>query len=325
MSKKIEISHRTVVFTILFLIALWILYLVKQVIVEVFVALLFMAVLNPLITRLSRYKIPRAISILVVYLILFGVVSFTLVAVTPPLVDQTSAFITNLPEFMRNLGISAVLSDQIISQFISQIGTLPAKAAKLSLSLFSNMLSIISVLVFAFYFLSEREKLDGQLGIFFGDRKRQEFAKVIDFLETQLGSWARGQIVLMFIVGISNYIGLRLLGIPFALSLSILAGFLEIIPYAGPILAAIPAVIIGFGISPIIGIAVTSLAFLVQQLENYVFVPKIMQKSAGVNPVVTLLSLAIGFRLAGVVGLLISIPVFITIRVFTKEYLFSRG
>lgn len=325
MPEKIEISHKTIIFTVFFLLGIWFLYLVRSAIMEFFVALLIVAILNPLVTKLSKYKIPRAVSILVVYLILFGVISFTLAAVVPPLVEQTSGFIVNLPGFIRNLGISAVLSNQITQQLIAQIATFPAKVAKLTVSLFSNILSVITVLVFAFYLLAEREKLNAQLGIFLGDKKNKKFSRLIDLLEVRLGGWARGQIILMFMVGVSNYIGLRLLGIPFALPLSILAGLLEIIPYVGPIIAAIPAVMIGFGILPIIGVATASLAFLIQQLENYVFVPKIMQKSVGINPIITLLSLAIGFRIAGVLGLLISVPVFITVRVLVQGYLFSKG
>jgi predicted PurR-regulated permease PerM len=128
----------------------------------------------------------------------------------------------------------------------------------------------------------------------------------------------------MFVVGASSYIGFRLLNVPFALPLSILAGLMEVVPYVGPILAAIPAAIIGFGVSPVLGLATVSLSFLVQQTENYVFVPKIMEKSAGVDPIATLLSLTIGFKLAGVVGLLISVPVFITLKVLFQEYLRSR-
>jgi len=325
MSRKIEISHRTVVSTVILLIGLWVLFLVRQVIVEVFVALLIMTVLNPLVSKLSKYRIPRSVSVLVVYLILFGILSYTLASVASPLLEETSALINGFPEFMTSLGISAVVSNQILEQFISQIGTLPAKAYRLTISLFSNVLSVVSVLVFAFYFLSERERLDDQLAVFFGERKKQKIARAVDKLESQLGGWARGQFILMLVVGIFNYVGLKLLGIPFALPLAILAGLLEIVPYLGPIFAAIPAAIIGFATLPVIGVAVVSLAFLVQQLENYVLVPKIMQKSAGVNPVVTLFALAIGFRLAGVVGLLISVPVFIATRVVMQEYLVSKG
>lgn len=322
--KKIEISHRTIVFTVVFLIILWIFFLIRDIILQFFVALLIMTILNPWVTKLSKYKIPRALSVLVVYLFLFGIVGFTIGAVIPPLVDQTSSFVNNLPNFVSNLGFPAVLSDRFIEQLISQVAALPAGAARVTVSVFSNVIGLVAILVFAFYLLSERDKLDEQLGYFFGNKKKKEIGEVIDLLEVRLGSWARGQLALMFVVGLASYVGLSLLGIPFALPLAILAGLLEIVPYIGPTLAAVPAVLIGFGISPLIGIATLALAFLVQQLENYVFVPKIMQKAAGVNPIVTLLALAIGFRLAGIVGLLISVPVYITSRLLAKEYIISK-
>jgi predicted PurR-regulated permease PerM len=324
MPKKVEISHRTIVFTVVFLLLIWFLFYIKDIILELFVALLIMAVLNPLVTKLSKYKIPRALSVLVVYLMLMGVVAISIAAVVPALVEQTTSFVNNLPKFLGNLGATTFFSEQLLEQLVSQLGSLPSRFATVVVSLFSNVLGVVAVLVFAFYLLSERNKLDTQLGTLFGDKKKAEVGKFIDKLESKLGSWARGQLALMFIVGFASYIGLRLLGIPFALPLSILVGLLEIVPYIGPIIAAIPAVAIGFGISPVLGLATTALAFLVQQLESYVFTPKIMQKSAGVNPIVTLLSLAIGFRLAGIVGLIISVPIFITIQLLSKEYLLKN-
>jgi predicted PurR-regulated permease PerM len=89
-------------------------------------------------------------------------------------------------------------------------------------------------------------------------------------------------------------------------------------------LAGVPAVIIGLSISPLMGLAVLALYFLVQQLENYLFVPKVMEKSVGVNPIITLLALAIGFRLAGVIGIVISVPIVITVQVLSQKYLFAK-
>ena len=99
---------------------------------------------------------------------------------------------------------------------------------------------------------------------------------------------------------------------------------MEIIPFLGPIVSAIPSALIGFGISPVTGLGVIILAFLVQQLENYLLVPKIMEKSIGVSPIITLVALAIGARLAGVVGAIISVPTFITLQVLVKEYLIKE-
>jgi len=107
--------------------------------------------------------------------------------------------------------------------------------------------------------------------------------------------------------------------------LALLAGIFELVPYMGPFISAIPAVIIGLGISPLIGLATAALYFIIQQVENYLFVPKVMEKSVGVSPIVTLLSLAIGFRLAGVVGVIMSVPVVISIQILVKRFILSKS
>src|SRR3989344_671368 len=324
MPHKIEVSHKTVIFTALFIAFLWVMYMIRDIILQFFLALLITAILNPLVTKLLKYKIPRAASVFMAYIVLLAVMGFAVAAIVPTLVDQTSSFITNLPRFMENVGVSALVSDQISQQFLTQLGTLPAQAARLTLSLFSNVLGVVAILVLAFYLLTERGKLEDQLGVLLGEKKKEELVQVMNLLESRLVSWAIGQITLMFVVGLATYIGLKLLGIPYSLPLAILAGLFEIVPYIGPIISAIPAVVIGFGLSPVLGIATASLYFLVQQLENYFFVPKIMQRSTGVHPVITLTSLAIGFRLAGIIGILIAVPVYITFQVLSKKFLLKE-
>jgi predicted PurR-regulated permease PerM len=162
--------------------------------------------------------------------------------------------------------------------------------------------------------------LNDQLAFIFGEDNKDRVGKIIDQVESNLGSWARGELILMFFVGVIIYIGLLILGIPFALPLAIIAGILEIIPVLGPNIAAIPAVIIGLTISPLMALAVAALCFLVQQIENYFLVPKIMEKSAGVNPIVTLISLTVGYRLMGLTGIILSVPLFLTIKILINEY-----
>ncbi len=324
MPKKIEISHKTIIFTVLFLLSLGFLYFMRNIIMQFFVALLVMTILNPLVSRLSKYKVPRAVSIIVVYFLTLGIIGVALAGIIPPLVDQTTTFVNNLPEYIENLPVPNIIVEPVVNQFFSTLGELPAQVAKTTFSLFSNLLNVILVLIFAFYLLMSRGKQDEQLDVFFGKERSKKITKVIDTLEIKLGGWARGQFTLMFLVGIITYTGLRLLGIPYALPLAILAGLLEIIPYFGPIVAAIPAIIIGFSISPLIGLATTALAFLIQQLENYLIVPKIMGKSVGVSPIVILLALVIGFEIAGPIGSLVAVPVFITLQVIVKEYVDSK-
>lgn len=323
MPRRIEISHKTIVFTVFFLISLWFLFFIKEIILQFFVALLIMTTLDPLVSFLSKYRIPRAISVLISYLLVFGVFGLIIAAVVPPLVEQTASFATGLPDYLKNLGVAPFISERVVSELLAILGDLPAKIVRVGISIFSNFLSVLTVLTFAFYLLMIRDKLQDHSGFFFGEEKKREIGRMIDLLEVRLGGWARGQIFLMLVIGSVTYIGLLVLGIPFSLPLALLAGMLEIVPYIGPIIAAIPAAIIGFGISPLMGIAVTALVFLIQQAENYVIVPKIMEKSVGISPIIILLALAVGFRLLGVIGIFLSIPVVITLQVLFKEYFFK--
>jgi len=270
-----------------------------------------MSVLNPLINKLSKFKIPKGISVLISYVVIFGVLGLAVATLLPPLVEQTTNLANNLPKYLQDLGINKYANGEVLKQIISQLGSVPGQIVKAGFSLFTNILSILKIAIFAFYLLLMKDKFDQNLEPLFGREKSKSISTLVDRLENRLGGWARGQFFLMLLVGTLSYIGFIILGIPYALPLAMLSGLFEIVPFVGPVIAAIPAIILGFSISPFVGFATIGLAFLIQQLENYVFVPKIMEKSTGVSPIVTLLALAIGSRLAGIVGMIISIPLVI--------------
>ncbi len=322
MYRKIEISHKTIIFTALFILSLGLVYLLKDLILELFVALLLMVLLDPIIAKLSRFRVPRIVSVLLTYALVIGALAGVVSLILPAVVEQTTSFVEALPGYLSNIGISGGQTSGVLQGLLNtSVGSAPGAIFQFTFSVVNNIVGILTVLVFALYMLISRDKLEDQLGIFFGETKQKEIAEVVDSLEKRLGGWARGELILMFTIGTATYIGLSLLGLPYTLPLAILAGIFEIVPFLGPIISAIPAVIIGFGISPITGIGVAALVFLIQQLEGYVLVPKVMQKSVGVSPLVTLIALAVGARLAGVVGAIISVPVLITLQVIAKKYL----
>jgi len=110
-----------------------------------------------------------------------------------------------------------------------------------------------------------------------------------------------------------------LLGLPYLLALSVIAGLLELVPNIGPTIAAVPAIIVGFSVSYSHGLAALIVAIIVQQLENHLIVPKVMQKATGLNPIITLIALMIGFQLGGPLLAVLALPVFITIEVFVSH------
>lgn len=322
---KIEISYRTTVFTVIFLALLWFLYYIRAVIFQIFIALLIMTILNPTVTKLQKLKVPRVVSVLLVYTLVLGSLSLFVVLMAPPLAEQTTNFVSLLPKYLEELKIPPFIAEQVTKEITSSLGSLSSQIIKIGVSVLSNIMSVIAVFVFALYFLLAREKLDEQVSTLFHDgQNAKKIERFIDRLEDKLGGWARGQIILMFLVGLATYLGLIIIKIPFALPLALLAGILEIVPGIGPVVAGIIPALIGFGISPLTGLAAAALGVLVQQLENYLLVPKVMEKSAGVSPIITLLSLLIGFKVAGIIGAMLSIPVVITIQILFEEFVFSR-
>lgn len=322
MPRKIEISHKTIIFTVFFLLSLGLVFLLKELLLELFVALLLMVILDPLVVFLSKYKIPRGISVLLTYLLIFGLLIGVVSSIVPAVVEQTTGFFNAFPNYLSKIGGMSFINSDFLTGFVNNnVGSAPNAIFQLTFSVVNNIVGILTVLVFAFYMLMSRDRLNDQLGLFFGESKQKELGELIDVLEKKMGGWARGELILMLSVGTATYVGLSLLGIPYALPIAIFAGLFELIPFLGPIISAIPSVLIGFGISPVMGIGAAALAFLIQQMENYILVPKVMEKSAGVSPLMTLIALAVGARLAGTVGAIISVPVLITLQVLSKKYL----
>ena len=315
MTNKVEISHRTIIFTVLFLISLWLLYEIRQIIVALFVSIILMAAINPSVDRLEKYRLPRWLAILLIYLVVIFIAGTMMALMITPLIEQTASFINKSIFYLKDVGNFGIDPNVLASQ-LSQLGSIPANILRVTVNFFSNIVAVIALAFMTFYLLLERKNLDKYLVAIFGKEREKEATSVINNIEKRLGSWVRGELALMVLIGLMSYIGLRLLGVEFALPLAILAGLLEILPNIGPVVSAIPAILTGLMISPMMALAIAALYFLIQQSENTFVAPKVMQKVVGVNPLVTILALSIGFKLAGVAGAVLAIPIVLVIQEF---------
>lgn len=324
MIKKVDITHKTIIFIVVLLIGLWFVYYIRDILFQLLIALVIVASFNPAVAKLESRRIPRVWAVGIVYLIFLGIIGFSIYILAPSLVNQTASLVANIPGYISDIGLPTAFKEQILQQFLLQLGQIPSQLAKTTVSIFSNVVNVVTVFILSFYLLLQKGKLKWGLSVVPNEEKRRKVSEVAEKIERRIGMWAKGELLLMFVVGLSTYIGLLLLKVPYVLPLAILAGLLEIIPMIGPFIAAIPAVIIGFSASSFTGIATASLAFLIQQVENYVFVPKIMQKSAGVNPVVTLLALSVGFRIQGTTGAIIAIPVVLALSIIIQQILSEK-
>lgn len=318
---KIEISHRTVIFTIFFLLFLWFLYQMRHILVIFFVGVILTSALNPVVERLEKFKIPRILAVIIIYLLIFTFLGLILAGIIPSLVSQTKILISRFPSYYRsleNLGIDGEILNSQIENFLNRLSSISFDLIRVTVGFLGNFLVIFTLIFVSFYLLLERKNLDEYLEKLFGSANVR-VGKIVNKVEKRLGEWVRAQTTLMLIVGIMCYLGLVLLGVEFALPLALLAGLLEIVPNIGPTISAIPAILSGLAISPLMGLAVLALYFLIQQLENHIIVPQIMKKEVGVNPLITILALGAGFKLGGVFGAILAVPFIIVMETVLRE------
>lgn len=311
---KIEITHRTIIFTVLFLLSLKLLQSVWGILVAIFISLLLATAIYPLIDKLSQIKIPKGVSAFVILLAIFIGLIASFASIVPPMINQTSSFIRQLPDLMDQ--IPGWEFDPAI--FTSQINTLPGNILRVAVDTFTFLIFSTTIFVISFYLMMERSRLDERLKVYFGQRA-EEIKEVYLEIEKKLGHWVRSMIFLMIIIGVQIYIGLTLMGIKYALPLSIIAGLLEVVTSVGPTISAVPAVIVGLATSPLHGLLVAALYLIVQLIENNIIVPNVMKQTVGLHPLVTIISLLIGFELGGVLLAVLSLPLVLTAQIILSH------
>lgn len=311
MPTKVEISHRTIIFTLLLLAGLWLLLQIRDILFLLFISFILMSALRPIVEWLEYRRIPRLLAIFVLYALVFGVIGVTIAGMIPTLAIQSGKLFTEIPIFLDRMFPYVTLDMQSLSQQIAPVGE---NLVKVTVGVFSNIVTLLTVLTFTFYFLLERGNLKAILSGLLGGAVGDRVFSVLLRVEKRLGAWVLGELMLMLCIGTLVYVGLFFLRVDFALPLAIIAGMLEIVPTIGPILSAVPAVLVAFAHSPVLALTVIALYIVVQQVENNIVVPLVMRKSVGLPPILTILALMIGGRFAGVTGAILAVPVLLTIQ-----------
>lgn len=276
-----------------------------------FTSLLIALAVCPLVDWLQRFRINRAFSSATILLSFFSAIVFSAVSLASPLFQQTELLVQRLPMIIDT--ISPIKFD-VDSFSITQFSAVPNQVLNIALGTFSGFITALTVVVLSFYIIQEMHRLKSHFDFWFGERA-DRYYEIASKLEAQVGYWVRGEMLLMLVVGLLSYVGYLIIGLPFAITLAFTAGLLELIPNVGPTIATIPAVLVGLSISPTHAVAAFIVQLIVQQLENNLLVPKIMQKAVNLNPVITILAIMIGFKLGGPLLAILALPVVLTTRV----------
>lgn len=318
MNKKIDISHKTIFFIAGFIGLLWALYQIREVIILLFMAIILMSALSPLVERMEKIKIPKALAIALIYLVIVGIIASLISMGITPLIEQTNNLARALPKTLENALPANFIDKNTLEK---EVGSFTTNAVSVTIKIFSEIIAIISVGVLTFYLLLERDKLDHLIAQFFIGRE-EKVKRIVRRIEDKLGAWLRGQIVLSLMIGVSAYVALFLIGVPYALPLAILAGLMEVVPVIGPIISSVPSILIAyFTLSPVHALVTAGAFFVIQQLENHVIVPQLMKKAVGLNPLIVILAVAMGGKLLGIAGALLAVPIAVTIQVVIEEVL----
>ncbi|MEX2028666.1 MAG: AI-2E family transporter [Candidatus Curtissbacteria bacterium] len=322
---RIEISYKTIVFIALFGIGLWLLVQIKEIIILVFLGLILISALLKPVEWLNVRKVPRPLAVLIVYISVIATISFVIGIIVPPLVSQTAGFISDLPRIISAINDFLVFNkipvDEVSKVVSGQANQVAGNIVSISTAIFSSLFFLLTLIVLSLYLLLDWKTFVRLISSPFSGRQETRVVDLISKIERGLGVWVRGQLTLSVIVGVLTYIGLTILGIPFALPLALIAGIMEIIPLIGPIISAIPAILVGLTISPVMSLAVIALFFIIQQIENHLIVPMVMSKVVGLQPAAVIIALLVGAKLDGIGGALLAIPVVLVIKIVIKDFI----
>ena len=316
----LDISVGTVLKIAAVVIALSLLYLTREILVILFLAVIIASAVSLLAGALERYRVPRLIGVLATYLV--GVVFFSLVLylIIPPIVDEIKQLAVVLPDyyeiaarqiFKTTSGISpdyAKNAQSILLNFGEKIKEFSSGVFNIASALFGSAVSFVAIIVISFYLSIQKKGVEDFLRLIIPQDQEEYVINVWMRVEKKLGKWLQGQIIIALIMGATVFVGLTLIGVPYALLLGVVAGVLEIVPIAGPILSALVGVSMAVLISPFLALLTLIFYIIVQQVENHILVPMLMKKATGLNPVVVIVALLAGAKLGGVLGMLISVP-----------------
>lgn len=322
-----------------FLIKEWkILRILKEFIIvisPIFIGFLVAWLFEPLVKKLQAKKVPRLLGCILSYLLILGVIFLIAYMFIPSLVTQIKDFVAAAPEIFKELtkfvtniiekfdtnhliNIKDVKKEitSIISNFgMGLVSNLPEYALSIGKSIINGGLNFVLGLMIGFYLLFDFDKVNENIDKMLPKTWKENFRELTKRINTSLRSYVQGVLLVMFLVFLTQSIGLTLAGMEAPLLFALFCAVTDIIPYFGPYIGGIPAVIVGFTISPITGICVLISILVVQLLENNFYQPLIMGHTMQLHPVTIMLGLLIFEHFFGILGMVIATPVIACIKV----------
>ena len=326
--------------TALVVFGVWLAFMIREVLLVLYASLLFAIGFSPIIRLIERQRLlpvgsrrfPRWLAILVLYVVIISAAAAIISMILPPLTDQAREFWAHKDQLFQR--VQAFLVERGLMQ--GPI-TLEQAVAKTPVSgnavgtvfdavrgVIGGLFGLVTILIVTFYLLVDSWSIHQTFLRFFPDRHRARVDAATRDITMKVSAWLAGQLFLGIIIGSTSAIGLWLLGVPFFYVLALISAIGELIPIVGPILAAIPAVLVAGTVSYQKALAVIVFFVVQQQIENHVLVPKVMERQVGVSAIVVIVSVLIGGKLLGIAGVLLAVPSAAILQVLVMELLEMR-
>lgn len=331
----------------------WLIFAVRDTILLLLLSFFVAAIMDPTVALLEKWNVPRGIGVLLHYLVALVIVVFLVVSLVPIIAKQlqdiavlvsaqADAFIANpriaipllsaemnarLTELSKSLLENLSINQLALSlrSFGENLASFAGLATRIGLSVVGFIVQVVIVLVLAFFIQLEKEKLRSWIRSFLPMRLRRYLDTKSDAVHSKIGMWARGQLLLGLVIGSLVFIALVILRIPYAATLAVLAGFTEFIPYVGPLIAAVPAVLIAFTQGGLLwAVIIAGVYYAVQWCENNLLVPLIMKRAVGLSPIAIIIAMLLGVSLPSLVhpllGILLAVPATTIISIFLEDW-----
>ena len=343
------------------LLTMWTLFLIRDKLLILLLAFFIAIVMDSHVRRLERWGIPRSIAVIIIYLIFLSIAVFLLASLIPIVATQIQdlarfinrsadaflldpqvhlSFLSNsmnerlttlMQEALQNMGIKDRAS--ALFQFGQNLSAVAQSsitfAVQIAGSVVNFTVNFILILFLAFFIQLEREKIVDSVRALLPRNYRGYYDAKAEAIYQKMYQWFQGQMILCLSIGIITFIALEILGMPYSVTLAIFAGFAEFIPYAGPIIGAVPAIFIGltqFGL--LWSLVIAAVYYVIQLCENNLLVPLVMKHAVGLSPIAIMFGMLVGVSFPGtlhpVLGIILAVPATAVLTIFIQDFYLMR-
>lgn len=339
--RQISITTGTFIRLLVVAAAAYAVWILKDLALLVITAVVIASALEPGVEFFLKYKLPRLVAVLVMYLSVFGSLFAVVYFMLPPILNDAQNFIVTVPQYLNTVNLPPELSPISQTPFFSgdatQAGGLGSLvetlfsfrdvfsdtsegAIQLVSSFFGGIFALVLVVVLSFYFAIQETGVEQFLRLVTPQKHEKYVIGLWGRAKRKIGLWMQGQVILSLIVGVIVYLGLLLLGVPYALLLAVIAAVFDLIPLFGSLIAGVVGVIVAFGAGGVpLALIVAGLYFIVNQFEAHLIYPLVVNKVVGIPPLLVILALIAGGALAGFLGVLLAVPIAAALREFIDD------